>query len=51
LEALASNYFDFAMARSHFIEVLIQLSHFYLGYALIVRAAMGLPPPLPTQAK
>lgn len=27
----------------HFLEVVIQLSHFYLGYSVIVRRALGLP--------
>lgn len=29
--------------RFHFLEVVIQLSHFYLGYSVIVQRALGLP--------
>ncbi len=47
LQALASNDFDYATAEFRFIEVLLQLSHFYLGYAVLVRTAVGLPPPGP----
>ena len=49
-EVLASDGFDYSMARSHFIDVLMQLSHFYLGYAVLVRSAMALPDPLSEDA-
>lgn len=43
MSALIADDFDHKMQTHNFLEVVIQLSHLYLGYSLLVRRALGLP--------
>ncbi len=42
LSALAGDDLLYKYATMHFLEVVIQLSHFYLGYSLLVARAMAI---------
>lgn len=43
MSALMADDFDHKMQTHNFLEVVVQLSHLYLGYSLLVRRALGLP--------